>query len=412
MSILPINVSSTPAIELTDEQQAAVDMAVSGGHRVCCLTGGPGTGKSTTIRELVRRLRDQGRRVALAAPSGKAALRLGQAAGTSASTIHRLLFLRPGTREAQPLTAEVVVVDESSMVDVELMATLMRACFEGGMVETLLLVGDADQLPPVGPGQPFLDLLASGVVPATRLTKIQRQAEKSGIVQAAHRIKAGRAPEWAPDFSLVECPEAERIPETVYRVLELEGANPEETLVLAPKRDGSSGVKALNEFIEKRRGEKPTLVRGDFRKGTRVLQTANNYDYGVFNGELGWVVSAEEGKAGKRADDKVTVAWPGRGECDYRGAMLRQLMPAWALTVHRSQGSEARFVVVVAHRQASFMLTRSLLYVAVTRARERVVVVGDSQAIEGAVRKTSDVRRDTMLRRWFAARAQAEGATA
>lgn len=390
-----------PAIDLTDEQRAAVDMAVDGGHRVCCLTGGPGTGKSTTIRELVRRLREQGRRVTLAAPSGKAALRLSQAAGIPASTIHRMLFLRPGSMEPQPLVYEVVVVDEASMIDVELMAALMRAAFEAGTVQTLLLVGDADQLPPVGPGQPFLDMLASGVVPTARLTKIQRQAEKSGIVQAAHAIKAGRAPEWAPDFELVECPDAERVPSTVHQVLELYEANAEDTLVLAPKRDGSAGVKALNDFIETRRGAKPTLVRGMFRPGTRVIQTANNYDYAVFNGELGWVVEAHEGEGKKRNADRVVVEWPGRPRCDYRGGMLNQLLPAWAMTVHRSQGSEAKLVVVVAHKQASFMLTRSLLYVAVTRARERVVLVGDSRAVEGAVRKVADVSRDTMLRRWF-----------
>jgi exodeoxyribonuclease V alpha subunit len=398
------------AIELTTEQRAAVDMIVDGGHRVCCLTGGPGTGKSTTIREVVRRLREQGRRVSLAAPSGKAALRLEQASGAPAATIHRMLFLRPGSDEPRPLNYEVVVVDECSMTDVELLATLFRAAFEVGTVDTLVLVGDADQLPPVGPGQPFLDMLASGVVPTARLTTIQRQAEKSGIVRAAHSIKSGRAPDWADDFQLIDCPDAERIPSTVHNVLMIEEWSPEDTLVLAPKRDGACGVKALNDYLEGARGEKPPLLRGLFRAGTRVIQTANNYDYAVFNGEQGWVTKIHDGGK-RRADDVVTVDWPGRPGREYRGGLISQLAPAWALTVHRSQGSEARYVIVVAHSKHAFMLTRSLFYVAVTRARERVVVVGESSAVESAVRRIQDTRRNTMLRRWFAgARAQAETA--
>lgn len=402
-----------PRVELTSEQQAAVDMAVDGGHRICCLTGGPGTGKSTTIREVVRRLREQGRSLALAAPSGKAALRLQEAAGCGASTIHRMLFLRPGSMEPQPLMAEVVVIDEASMVDVELMAVLVRAAFEQGLVRTLLLVGDADQLPPVGPGQPYLDLLASGVVPTVRLTQIQRQAEQSGIVRAAHAIKNGRAPEWASDFQLVEVPEPDRIPAAVQQLTELYELDPEHTLILAPQRSGSCGVQALNEHLEAARGKAPPLVRGLYRPGTRVIQTANNYEYGVFNGELGWVVSAKSGGQ-KRSDDQVLVEWPGKGtgslaRCGYRGGELKQLLPAWALTVHRSQGSEAKTVIFVASKQHSYMLTRSLLYVAVTRARERVVVVGEAAAVSQAVRKVQDTRRSTMLRRWFEQARESKG---
>jgi exodeoxyribonuclease V alpha subunit len=399
---LPINVTpAAPAPTLTDEQQAAVEMVLSGKHRVCALTGGPGTGKSTTIREVVRRLRERGQSVALAAPSGKAALRLQEAAGCASSTIHRMLFLRPGSREPQPLTTEVVIVDEFSMCDVKLAAALMRAAFEQGLVRTLLLVGDADQLPPVGPGQPYLDLLASGVVPTVRLTQIQRQAAESGIVRAAHAIKAGRAPEWAPDFHLVEEPDPAAIPGLVQSLCEVDELDPEHTLILAPQRTGSAGVNALNEHLEAARGEKPALVRGQFRPGSRVIQTKNNYDYGVFNGELGWVVSAQAGPGKNRGQDRVVVEWTGRGQCEYRGGELGQLAPAWALTTHRAQGSEAKTVIFVASKQASYMLTRSLLYVAVTRARERVTVVGDSAAVEKAVRVVRDTRRTTMLRRWF-----------
>lgn len=401
--------------ELAPEQRAAVDMVLSGEHRVCALTGGPGTGKTFTVRSIVEGLRAQGRSVALAAPSGKAALRLEQSTGCAAATIHRMLGLRPGAGgmlEPQPLMAEVVIVDESSMCDVELVSTLFRAAFEQGLTQTLLLVGDADQLPPVGPGQPYLDLLASGHVPTVRLTQIQRQAEKSGIVRAAHAIRQGRAPEWADDFQLIEQPEPEQIPAAVQQLVELYELDPEHTLILAPQRNGSAGVLALNDHLEAARGEKPALVRGMFRPGTRVIQTANNYDFGVFNGELGWCVQAETGK--KRSEDQIVVEWPAGGSaggngpgasgvrrCTYRGAELGQVLPAWALTVHRSQGSEARTVIVVASSQHQYMLSRSLLYVAVTRARERVVVVGESAAVEKAVRKVSDVRRNTMLRRWF-----------
>jgi exodeoxyribonuclease V alpha subunit len=397
-----VTTTASPKLQLTAEQQAAVDLVVCDQPpRVCCVTGAPGVGKTTVVRAIVEGLRERGRSVVLAAPSGKAALRLQQQTGTAASTIHRMLFLRPGSMEPQALNYEVVIVDEASMIDCLLMAALMRAAFEQGLVRTLLLVGDADQLPPVGPGQPYLDLLASGVVPTVRLTQIQRQAAESGIVRAAHAIKAGRAPEWAPDFHLVEEPDPAAIPGLVQNLCEVDELDPEHTLILAPQRTGSAGVNALNEHLEAARGDKPALVRGQFREGSRVIQTKNNYDYGVFNGELGWVVSAQAGPGKNRGQDRVVVEWTGRGQCEYRGGELGQLAPAWALTTHRAQGSEAKTVIFVASKQASYMLTRSLLYVAVTRARERVTVVGDSAAVEKAVRVVRDTRRTTMLRRWF-----------
>lgn len=393
-------------IQLTDEQQALIDLVALRQPRIACLTGGPGTGKSTVIKELVQRLQLDGRSCALAAPSGKAAQRLAEVTGREAQTIHRLLRLRPETLQHQPITQAVVVVDEVSMVDTCLFAQLVRACFEGGgRVRTLLLVGDPDQLPPVGPGQPFQDLLqaTSVTVPTVRLTVVQRQALESGIVRAAYAIKAGHEPDYAADFRLVTCPDAADVPGAVWQVIQELQLHPEASQVLCPQKTHDAGVESINKHVERVRcpaAEGGPMVRGKFRAGSKVIHTKNDYTLGVFNGELGFVTAARPGPDGKEAKDELDVRIGDR-ELLYRGAAIKMLAPAWALTVHKSQGSEWPTVIFVAHKQHSFMLSRSLLYVAVTRARHRVVVVGDREAVARAVRKVDDLRRKTLLQRWL-----------
>lgn len=390
-------------LTLTTEQRAAVDLVVGGRARVACITGGPGTGKTTTVRELLTALRMAGRSVALCAPSGKAANRLAEATGAGAQTIHRLLWLRPGCEDPEPLTCDVVVVDEASMVDVPLMAKLCRAAFgPGGRVATIVLVGDADQLPPVGPGSPFHDLLASGTVPAARLTVVQRQALDSPIVRAAYAIQRGEEPEWTTGFELVATPDAGDVPATCHRLFREHGLEPESAQVLAPQRTLSAGVEAINAHLERARETGEALLRGKFRAGTKVIHTKNNYQLGVFNGEIGRVTEVRPGAKPERDEATVEIAGDERV---YRGRTLGELAPAWALTVHKSQGSEWKNVLVVCHPQHSFMLSRSLLYVAATRARERVFVVGTAEAVERAVRRVEDLRRKTQLQRWLGKKA-------
>lgn len=394
---------------LTEEQQRLVDLVATPGlsPRVVCLTGGPGTGKTSTIRELVRRLRGRGRTVALAAPSGKAAQRVAQSmqGDAEASTIHRLLRMRPESYEHEPLVGtDVLVCDEASMIDTQLMARVFSASFEGGgRVRSLVLVGDADQLPPVGPGQPFVDMLsARGLsVPVVRLTQVQRQALDSGIVRAAYAIQRGEEPDWCDDFRLVECDDLGDVPATCLRVYQELELDPVASQVLAPQRTTKGGTEAINAAFEERRGGKGELLRGKFRVGTKAINVKNDYGLGVFNGEVGFVRRAEAGD--KPARDAVEVELLGTESraVAYRGAQLGMLQPAWALTVHKSQGSEYEDVVLVAHKGHSFMLTRSLLYVAATRARRRVVVVGQRAAVAGAVRRVEDLRRKTLLQRWL-----------
>jgi exodeoxyribonuclease V alpha subunit len=394
---------------LTAEQQSFVDLVLHEQPRIAVLTGGPGTGKTTAIHTLITELRAQGRSFAVAAPSGKAAQRAEEAlrGAATASTIHRLLQMLPEVAQHEPLTASVVVIDEASMIDVRLFSHLMRACFEGGgRVDTLVLVGDPDQLPPVGPGQPFLDLLSATTirVPVVKLTQVHRQALESGIVRAAVAIRAGEEPEWCDDFRLVECEAIGDVPATIMAVADELGLEADSSQFLTPQKNTGGGCEAINLFVEQRRArpgdEKP--LREKFRVGTKVINGKNDYTLGVFNGETGFVKDVRPGA--KPAQDVVEVMLgAGRQQRPvlYRGGQINILGQAWALTVHRSQGSEYRDVVLVAHPGHSFMLSRSLLYVACTRARERVVVVGQKAAVARAVRKVDDTSRTTLLQRWL-----------
>lgn len=387
-------------LSLNTEQRAAVDMVLRDRPTLACLTGGPGTGKTTTIRALITEAQKQGIRVQCAAPSGKAAQRMAQQTGRPAQTLHRMLGLQPGSFDYSPVVTGILVVDEASMVDAQLMAATLMAT--RSMTPTVLLVGDGDQLPPVGPGQPFLDLLRGGVCPTARLTEIHRQAAESGIIRAAHSIVQGVEPEFAPDFQFVACDELQQIPAACWGVIEGERLNPSTSQILAPQRTTSGGVEEINRHIEAARfggAEGEPLLRGRFRRGTKVISTKNDYDQGVFNGELGEVLEARPGS--RPGTDLVRVQL-GEREVRFHGSKIKQLAPAFALTVHKSQGSEWDDVIVVAHTSHSYMLTRRLLYVATTRAAKRVWIVGQAQALARAVRNNKDAHRETWLGRRFA----------
>ncbi len=399
---------SFTGIELTAEQRAAVLTALH--HPLCVITGGTGTGKTTIVRFLAHVGVQGGRRLALCAPTGRAAQRLEQVTGHSASTIHRLLSYDPykhGFRHGvgNPLEADWVIVDEASMLEVPLANCLLRALPPGA---GLLLVGDADQLPSVGPGAFLGDLVASGAVPVVRLEHIHRQAAGSLIVQNAHRINRGEPPRfptpqnWQPgeDCVFVEKEDqaevAERVVHLVSGGLTRMGFSSESIQVISSLHRGAIGVQELNRRLQAAvnppDAHKPELPRGDtcFRLGDRVLQTVNDYDRMVFNGDIGRIVAVDpEGGA-------LSVLF-GENRVMYPRSDLEQLELAYALTVHKSQGSEFPAVVLVVHSSHYIMLHRNLLYTGVTRARQMLCVVGDHKGLHKALRSTHLSERYTRL---------------
>lgn len=386
---------------LSREQRVAVRTAAASGCFV--LTGGPGVGKTTATRALARCLMALGRSVALAAPTGKAAKRLGEVVGLEAKTLHRLLGVGPrGFRHGprQPLPFDTVIVDEASMLDTLLARALARAIRPGGQ---LILVGDADQLPSVGPGQVLRDLLASERVPAARLERVFRQAERSRIVTNAHRVRRGLAPELAPAATLAEGVDCVFVPAAAGQVAALGaewaarrlplalGVGPDEVQALAPL---TRVCQALNSTLQGRlnppRGQ-PERPHGalPLRRGDRVIQTRNNYHLGVFNGDSGTLLGIDgETLAVDFGDGRIV---------EYGPADAPDLDHAYCLTVHRAQGSEWPGVVVLISSSYGQILTRNLLYTALTRARRAVVLVGDRAAIERAVADTRAGERTTGL---------------
>ncbi|MFF4219930.1 SF1B family DNA helicase RecD2 [Streptomyces nondiastaticus] len=394
--------------QLAPEQREAVRLALS--SKVAVLTGGPGCGKSFTVRSVVELARAKGAKVVLAAPTGRAAKRLSELTGAEASTVHRLLELKPGGDAAydkdRPLDADLVVVDEASMLDLLLANKLVKAVPPGAH---LLLVGDVDQLPSVGAGEVLRDLLAPGSpVPAVRLTRIFRQAQQSGVVTNAHRINSGAQPitQGMTDFFLFaeeDTEEAGRLTVDVAarRIPAKFGLDPRRDVqVLAPMHRGPAGAGTLNGLLQQAitpaRPDLPERRFGGrvFRVGDKVTQVRNNYEKGqngVFNGTVGVVTGLDV------VEQRLTVRTDEDEEVGYDFDELDELAHAYAVTIHRSQGSEYPAVVIPVTTGAWMMLQRNLLYTAVTRAKRLVVLVGSRKALGQAVRTVSAGRRCTAL---------------
>jgi exodeoxyribonuclease V alpha subunit len=395
-------------VELAPEQELAVKLALT--EKVAVLTGGPGCGKSFTVRSIVTLASAKRAKIVLAAPTGRAAKRLTELTGHEAVTIHRLLELKPGGEAAydrdRPLDADLIVVDEASMLDLLLANKLGKAIAPG---THLLLVGDVDQLPSVGAGEVLRDLLAAGTpIPHVRLTRIFRQASKSGVVTNAHRINAGDYPHTRglADFFHFSTDDTEQAAELTVDVVARRipakfGLDPRRDIqVLVPMHRGPAGAGALNVLLQEavnpaREGRPERRFGGRiFRVGDKVIQLRNNYDKGangIFNGTQGVIIGMDhdEQKLTLRTDDDETV--------DYEFGELDELTHSYAMSIHRSQGSEYPCVVVPVTMSAWMMLQRNLLYTAVTRAKTLVVLVGAKKAIAQAVRVAGAGRRHTAL---------------
>jgi exodeoxyribonuclease V alpha subunit len=384
-------------IALARQQAEAIRAVLTG--KVSVITGGPGVGKTTIVRGIVSILGKKGVRVALAAPTGRAAKRLFEATGQPASTLHRLLEWRPaegqfGRNVDRPLETDLLVVDEASMLDVRLAADLLGALANG---TRLVLVGDVDQLPSVGPGTVLRDVIASQAVPTVRLTEIFRQAARSLIVINAHRIHDGELPELGQrtegggedtrDFFFVEEDDPSRAAGVVRDLVTVRlprryGLHPLEVQVLSPMHRGELGAANLNQLLqESLTAGAPSLTRGArlFRAGDKVMQVRNDYDKEVWNGDIGRIQTVDAGGAG------LTVRFDDR-DVEYDLDDIDQLALAYAATVHKSQGSEYAAVVIPVHTQHFVMLQRNLLYTAVTRGKRLVVLVGSRKALGIAVR--------------------------
>ena len=392
---------------LAPEQEDAVKLALT--SKVAVLTGGPGCGKSFTVRSVVELAAAKHAKIVLVAPTGRAAKRLAELTGHEAATVHRLLQLQPGGDpkfdQDNPLDADLVVVDECSMVDLILANKLVRAIPRGAH---LLLVGDVDQLPSVGAGEVLADLLGAEVVPRVRLTRIFRQAQQSGIVVNAHRVNSGDHPRTRgyPDFFLFPCDEQDEAAEltvdvVAHRIPRRFGLDPRRDVqVLAPMHRGAAGAGTLNSLLQEKLtphdDARPERRYGGrvFRVGDKVTQLRNNYDKGeagVFNGTVGVVTSVS------LEEQSLTVVTDEDESVDYAFDELDELAHAYAITIHRSQGSEYPAVVIPLTTGAWMMLRRNLLYTGITRAKRLVVLVGSRRALAAAVRTAGAGRRHTAL---------------
>ena len=415
------SVAHDSGIDYSGQQLEAIREAATSG--LLLITGGPGTGKTTILNGILELLGRMQLRCLLAAPTGRAAKRLSEVTGEDASTIHRLLEagIDPATGkmffardEENPLKCDAVVVDEMSMVDVQLLHSLLRAIPQG---KRLILVGDPDQLPPVGPGFPFGDMLRSGVLPTVHLTEIFRQAQQSLIVMNAHRVNHGEMPDLrcvTSDFFFMRRNNEEAVCSLIrdlcaVRLPQKMGIPADQIQVLSPTRKGAVGTVNLNRLLQAALNppgpDKKERTFGDylFREGDRVMQIHNNYDIlwkktdgsmvgaGIFNGDVGILQSIDTGAETLTVlfDDKVA---------EYDFTQLNELEPAYAMTVHKSQGSEYRAVVLAAWNGSPYLLSRSILYTAITRARELLVIVGREETVGVMVGNAKKNRRYSGLK--------------
>ena len=415
------SVAKDSGIAYSPEQTRAIEASATSG--LLLVTGGPGTGKTTILNGILSLFGQMQLKCLLAAPTGRAAKRLTEVTGEDASTIHRLLeagidphtgkmvFLRD---ESNPLKADVVIVDEMSMVDIQLLNCLLRAIPEG---KRLIMVGDPDQLPPVGPGFPFQDMLRSGVLPTVRLTEIFRQAQKSLIVMNAHRVNQGQMPDLkttSSDFFFIKRPNEETLGLLIrdlcaQRLPKNMGIAPDQIQVLSPTRKGGVGTVALNRMLQASLNPpspgKREKAFGEylFREGDRVMQIRNNYDIvwkkcdgsamgtGMFNGDVGVIKSLD------LATETLAIVFDDR-EATYDFTQLNELEPAYAMTVHKSQGSEYRAVILTAWSGSPYLLNRSVLYTAITRARDILILVGREETVAVMVENAKKNRRYTGLK--------------
>ena len=414
-------IAKESGIEYSEEQTQAIREAATSG--LLLITGGPGTGKTTILQGILELLGQNQLRCLLAAPTGRAAKRLTEVTGEDASTIHRLLEagIDPATgkmffaRDAEnPLKCDAVIVDEMSMVDVSLLYSLLQAIPTG---KRLILVGDPDQLPPVGPGFPFGDMLRSGSLPTVRLTEIFRQAQKSLIVMNAHRVNQGEMPDLkcvSSDFFFMRRTSEEAVCALIRdlcatRLPQKMGIPTDQIQVLSPTRKGAVGTVNLNRLLQAalnpQSPDKKERSYGDyqFREGDRVMQIRNNYDIlwkkadgsavgaGIFNGDVGRIQTIDP------ASETLTVLFDDR-LAEYDFTQLGELEPAYAMTVHKSQGSEYRAVILTAWNGSPYLLSRSILYTAITRARELLIIVGREETVGVMVENARKNRRYSGLK--------------
>lgn len=401
-----VDIAEAAGVELTGKQLHAVDLALT--SKVSILTGGPGTGKTTTLRLLVDRMVSAGLKVSLASPTGRAARRLSEAAGHPASTIHRLLGYSPdgffAHDENDPLDVDLLVIDEASMLDTMLAYQLLRAV---DPASHLLFVGDANQLPSVGAGDVLRDMIQCGVIPTTHLDSIFRQEAGSLIIENAHRIQRGELPffsEDAADFYLFKTEKADRAAELILdlvknRIPSKFGLDPlSDIQVLAPMYRNPAGIDHLNEILQEQLNPLPPGVKTSgipaarLRLGDKVMQIRNNYQKEVFNGDIGILEQVD------REDQEVMVRFDDDRFTAYDFSELDELTLAYCISVHKSQGSEYPCVVLPVLTSQYIMLQRNLLYTAVTRAKQLVVLVGTKKAIAIAVRNNRAAERNTALK--------------
>ena len=409
-------------LQYSAQQEQAIYAAATSG--VLLLTGGPGTGKTTIVNGILSLFGQIGLKCLLAAPTGRAAKRLTEVTGQDASTIHRLLeagidqntgLMFFAKDEDNPLKADVIIVDEMSMVDIQLLYNLLQAIPRG---KRLILVGDPDQLPPVGPGYPFSDCLRSQVLPTVRLTDIFRQAQESLIVMNAHRINRGEMPDLRSrksDFFFLPCRSEQEVSQTIVdlcarRLPTNMGIPSDQIQVLSPTRKGGVGTGSLNQMLQgKLNPPTPTKKErqfGDFifREGDRVMQIRNNYDIiwkksdgsmagtGIFNGDIGIIKSIDMNM------EQLTILFDDDREADYDFTQLNEIEPAYAMTVHKSQGSEYRAVVLSAWNGSAYLLNRSVLYTAVTRAKTLLIIVGREETVAAMAANAKVGRRYSGLK--------------
>jgi exodeoxyribonuclease V alpha subunit len=375
-------------------------------------------GKTTILRSILLILQSKQVKLVLAAPTGRAAKRLNESTGLEAKTLHRLLEYQGegqwGRHRGKPLVGDLFVIDEASMIDAPLMAQLLSALPEGAH---LLIVGDADQLPSVGPGMVLHDLIASGAVPCVKLTEIFRQAASSRIITSAHAINRGQVPDLKPargsDFFFLEAADAEEIRELIVQLAHTRlpakyGFDPiRDIQVLTPMNRNLLGTASLNHSLQLALNPPNEMkfeierFQTTFRVGDKVIQTHNNYDKEVFNGDIGHITAIDADPV------KIHVRYDAERLVEYEPGELDELQPAYALTIHKSQGSEFPCVIIPVSTQHYVLLERSLIYTAITRAKKLCVLVGDEKALSLAVSKQESRKRFTGLRLEFGVPASA-----